>query len=264
MSNVIIAGGQNIGCKILDFISNKTEDKIVCVIARTDDEGGDEVFPSLMKKALQINVPLIKPKNVNAKDVIEYLKEFDADILISAMYNRIFKSDIISLFQNRHGIINIHYAPLPRYSGFWPEMWAIWNEERDFGITFHHIDEGIDTGNILYQKKIDISPQETRVSLYKKCDDAAFYLFSKYYKEFLNQEVRSNKQDERERTYYKRELPNGGILDLSWDKRKIERFIRATTFYPFVGAKIKIGENIYTIVGKDLEFFIPHFIRVEK
>ena len=201
MSNIIIAGGQNIGCKILDFITDKTEHEIVCVVARTDDKGEDEIFPSLIKKALQKNIPSINPKNVNDKDIVEYLKELNADILISAMYNRIFKTDIINIFQHRYGIVNIHYAPLPRYSGYWPEMWAIWNEERDFGITYHYIDEGIDTGKVLYQEKIEISPQETRVSLYKKCDDAAFDLFSKYYNKFLNQKVRSKKQDNRERTY---------------------------------------------------------------
>jgi len=47
--------------------------------------------------------------------------------------------------------VNSHYAPLPRYAGYWPELWAIWNDEKDFAVTIHYIDRGVDTGNIIAQ-----------------------------------------------------------------------------------------------------------------
>ena len=62
----------------------------------------------------------------------------------------------------------MHYSLLPRYSGFWPELWAILNEEKFFSVTIHFIEKNIDTGPINVQKFFNINELETRSSLYKK------------------------------------------------------------------------------------------------
>ena len=176
MSKILLAGGQNIGVAILRFLREQNY-SVVGIIARSDDTGQDGVFPSLKKLTTMLeydDIPVIFPDDVNAPRVLEFIEASGADVLISAMYNRIFKKGIIDYFEPKLGIINIHYAPLPRYCGFWPEMWAIWNQEKNFGITYHYVDRGIDTGKILYQRKIDITADETRPSLYHKCDRAAF------------------------------------------------------------------------------------------
>ena len=260
MSRIILAGGQNIGSKILDFLVNQADHQVVGVICRADDQGNDSVFPSLMKKALEYDIPVLKPIQVNQVRVVETIHRWAPDILISAAFNQIFRKEIINIFDNRLGIINIHYAPLPKYSGFWPEMWAIWNEDTEFGVTFHYINEGIDTGDIVYQELFAIEESETRKSLYEKCDFHSFKIFEKNYYSFLSEKQQSYKQNENDRIYLKKGLPNNGILDLSWEPKKIERFVRAVSFYPFIGAKIKIGKNIYSIVEKDLEFYKPYFI----
>lgn len=256
---IIIAGGQNIGVNIVEFLQ-KTEHEVVGIIARTDDIGEDSIFPSLLKKAFELNIPVIRPQNVNAPEVLTFVKNVEAECLISAMYNQIFKKDILEIFFDKLGAINIHYAPLPLYCGFWPEMRAIWNDEENFAITFHYINTGVDSGDILYQPKVNVTENETRQSLYEKCDDVAIQTFKANYQDFLTQKKIAISQNMNNKSYYKRELPHNGFIDLSWDKEKIERFIRATSFYPFVGAKLKIGNKIYSIVDKDLEFFKPHKI----
>jgi methionyl-tRNA formyltransferase len=261
VSKLIIAGGQNIGCAIFDFLQTQRTHQVVGIIARADDKGEDGMFPSLVKRARAAGVPIIQPEKSNTPEVLGFIRESGADFLLSAMYNLIFKTDIIGYFEPRLGIVNIHYAPLPRYCGYWPEMWAIWNEEKDFAISFHYINDGIDTGGILYQPKVEIADTDTRQSLYEKCDAIAFETFKAHYDEFLTARQATKSQNATEKTYYKRGLPHNGIIDPNWDYATITRFIRATSFYPFIGAKFQVGDKIYSIVDKDLEFFKPH--RVE-
>lgn len=260
MKKIILAGGQNIGVKILDYLVTKKDFKISAVICRTDDTGEDGIFPSLKKQAIKYNIPVLQPEKINHPACEQRIIDFQADILISAMYNQIFKINLIEYFNKKLGIINIHYAPLPKYSGFWPEMWAIWNKEEEFGLSYHYIDEGIDTGQILYQPHFPISSDETRQSLYEKCDYHAFNIFKEKCNDFLNQKQPAYQQDNTKRTYCKRALPNDGFIDLSWDQETIARFIRATSFYPFIGAKIKIANKTYSIVDKDLQFFKPNYV----
>jgi methionyl-tRNA formyltransferase len=258
VSKLIIAGGQNIGCAIFDFLQSQTTHQVVGIIARADDKGEDGMFPSLIKRARAAGVPVIQPEKINTPEVLEFIQKSNADFFLSAMYNLIFKADIISHFESRLGVVNIHYAPLPRYCGYWPEMWAIWNEEKDFAISFHYIDTGIDTGGIIYQPKVQIVDTDTRQSLYEKCDAIAFETFKANYDKLLTARQPAATQNPTEKTYYKRGLPNDGIIDPSWNYATITRFLRATSFYPFIGAKFKVGDKTYSVVDKDLEFFKPH------
>jgi methionyl-tRNA formyltransferase len=262
---IILAGGQNIGCGILRFLADN-DHQVSGIIARMDDTGNDGVFPSLIKLARELGIPVIQPADVNASEVYDFIFQREPRILLSAAYNKIFQQNIINFFEPspelgaQLGVINIHYGPLPRYGGWWPEMWAIFNDERDFALTFHYIDGGVDSGNIIYQPKVEIEREETRSSLYKKCDKIALQTFIEHHQKLLTARQPSTPQDVSRKSYYRRELPNNGVLNFGWDDDKIERFIRAVSFYPFVGAKIHIGGKIYSIVDKDLEFFKPHWI----
>lgn len=256
MTKIIIAGGQNLGPNILNWLLTESQFQIVGIILRTDDNGKDNTFPSLKKIALAHNIPIIAPRNVNTPDVLTFCKNSGATVLISAMYNQIFKAGIINYFnaKNNAGIINIHYAPLPRYCGFWPEMHAIWEQEKNFALTFHYINTGIDTGDVLYQPAVNIAANETRQSLYQKCDALALKTFQEHATKFLAQKQPATPQDITRKTYYKRNLPNDGILDLNWDADTQSRFLRATHFPPYLNAKINLNGQVYSLIPTDIPF----------
>ena len=153
------------------------------------------------------------------------------------------------------GIINIHYAPLPRYGGYWPEMWAIWNCETKFAVTMHYVEKGLDTGPIIDQKWFDIDPLESRHSLYQKSTRFCQQMLLENLDRILLGKVECTSQVESERSYFSKSLPNDGYLDLSWDAETQNRFLRAISFPGFPGPKIKIGSQTLTILCED----IPHF-----
>ena len=252
---IIIIGGHDQACNFIKYLNKNKKYKVVLCVARLDDNGVDDIFPSLIKTALDLNIPVIKPKNINDEDVISNARDLSPDIVISLQNNRILGNDWIGMTKNKLGIVNVHYAPLPKYGGYWPEMWAIWNKEKEFAVSMHYVNKGLDTGPIISQKWFRIGLNETRLSLYKKSDKACFKLLKENLDIIMSNKLKCKPQDSKSRTYYPKSLPNDGFLDLNWDADTQERFIRAIAFPGFPGPKIKVGKTIYTLLQSDLKFF---------
>lgn len=92
--------------------------------------------------------------SINAKASIEKLKSYDPDLLISIAGNQIFKKPLIELAPE--GCLNLHTALLPKYRGLMPSFWVLKNNETYTGVSVFFVDEGIDSGPILVQKKVEI------------------------------------------------------------------------------------------------------------
>jgi Methionyl-tRNA formyltransferase len=144
--NIIIVGGHEQACNMFELLLSSNDVEIQLCILRSDDKGDDDIFPSLQKKAKTHGIPTIQPKSLNNSLATKVVKRYKPDIILSLQNNMIFSDSWISMLDQKLGIVNIHYAPLPKYAGFWPEMWAIWNDERDFAVTMHYVNKGIDTG----------------------------------------------------------------------------------------------------------------------
>jgi methionyl-tRNA formyltransferase len=251
---IVIIGGHEQACAVFDLLIEKGMNIVLC-IARQDDKGIDLTFPSLLARAKLMGIPTLQPKKLNTSEVLSRIKEFDADIVLSLQNNMIIGEEWLKIFNEKLGIVNVHYAPLPKYGGYWPEMWAIWNGETHFAVTMHYAEKGLDSGPIIAQYSFDISPLETRESLYKKSTEVCFKMIRENLNLILSCKVDATIQDEKLRTYYPKGLPNDGFMELSWDSDKQSRFIRAISFPGFVGPKIKIGNQIYSILQEDIEFF---------
>jgi methionyl-tRNA formyltransferase len=101
------------------------------------------------------NIPLVRlEKTINHNSSIEKIKSFNPDLLISIAGNQIFKLPIIDLAPK--GCINLHTALLPKYRGLLPTFWVMKNKESETGVSIFFVDEGIDSGPILVQKKVTI------------------------------------------------------------------------------------------------------------
>lgn len=100
-------------------------------------------------------VPLINiTGSVNSEESLETLRALDADLFISITGNQIFKKPLLDI--PRFGTLNLHTALLPKYRGLMPSFWVLKNKEKQTGVSVFFVDEGIDSGPILVQKKINI------------------------------------------------------------------------------------------------------------
>lgn len=92
--------------------------------------------------------------SINSEASLQKLKSYDPDLLISIAGNQIFKKPLIELAPE--GCLNLHTALLPKYRGLMPSFWVLKNNESHTGVSVFFVDEGIDSGPILLQKKVEI------------------------------------------------------------------------------------------------------------
>ena len=115
-----------------------------------------KIFKNSIKNFLKTeNITQIKlSEPINNKSSLKLIKSFNPDLLVSILGNQIFKKDLISLAPK--GCINLHTALLPKYRGLMPTFWVLKNNEEYTGVSVFFVDEGIDSGPIILQKKIEI------------------------------------------------------------------------------------------------------------
>ena len=88
------------------------------------------------------------------------INKFKPDLLVSIQGNEIFKKPILDLAPN--GCINLHTALLPKYRGLMPTFWAIKNQEKETGVSVFFVDEGIDSGPIIVQRRVQLGKKSQR------------------------------------------------------------------------------------------------------
>jgi methionyl-tRNA formyltransferase len=162
----------------------KTVERII-----TDFINRDPYNPPLETLAVKNN-----DFDVNKETVI-------TDLLISAGYNK----RIVLPLKNKVFCINVHLSPLPRYAGFNPLYWAIKNDEKEWGITLHKIEEEFDTGPIISQITFPVSTGDTARSLYDKSLEKVSLLFSCLERLLYFQgNITTKPQDLTKRTFFKK------------------------------------------------------------
>jgi methionyl-tRNA formyltransferase len=110
---------------------------------------------SVAKVLIKNNIPLIQlDGSINSKSNRDTIKAFAPDLLVSIGGNQIFKKPLLELAT--YGCINLHTALLPKYRGLMPSFWVLKNNETHTGVSVFFVDEGIDSGPILVQKKVEI------------------------------------------------------------------------------------------------------------
>ncbi|MDH5694274.1 MAG: formyltransferase family protein [Gammaproteobacteria bacterium] len=107
-------------------------------------------------------------ESINSEKSLDKIKMYKPDLLVSIAGNQIFKRSLINLAPK--GCLNLHTSLLPKYRGLLPSFWVLKNEETYSGVSVFFVDEGIDSGEILVQKKFEIGDmsQEQLIRLSKR------------------------------------------------------------------------------------------------
>lgn len=144
--------------KAFEKINNNSNFEIKFIVPRSDTK--DETLLNYSKKN---NIDYFKLDNVNSKESLSVISKYNCDVLVSMSFNQIFRKEIIEL--TPLGIVNCHAGKLPFYRGRNILNWALINDEKEFGITVHFVDEGIDTGDIILQRTFPITDKDNYDSL---------------------------------------------------------------------------------------------------
>lgn len=123
------------------------------IVPRTDTK--DE---TLKNYAGKYGIDYLCPVKINSEEFYTAVGKYNCDLFVSMSFNQIFRKRIINF--PPLGTINCHAGKLPFYRGRNILNWALINDEKEFGITVHYVDEGIDTGDIILQKNFPINDSD--------------------------------------------------------------------------------------------------------
>jgi methionyl-tRNA formyltransferase len=140
--------------------------ELLAVFAQPDrpaGRGGALRAPATKVWAEPRGVPVLQPQKVRDGRLAAELAALRPDLLAVAAYGRILGPDLLTLAP--HGAINVHGSLLPRYRGAAPIQWAIAEGERETGVSIMQMDEGLDTGDVLLQRALEIRPDDTADTL---------------------------------------------------------------------------------------------------
>lgn len=253
--------------------------KFICVRFDTEDE-------TLLNYAKIYNIDYLKYPNINSNEFIEKVKKYACDLFVSMSFNQIFKTEIINL--PKYKTINCHAGKLPFYRGRNILNWALINDEINFGITVHYVDEGIDTGDIILQRDYPITDEDSYKTLLERAYVECAAILYNAIVLFKNGKADSKKQiDIHPVGFYCSQRKIGDeVLNWNQTSREVFNFVRSIS-YPgpmaraFInGVEMKINRVIQiknapsykcivgAILNKDSDWFLvktkDSFIKVVK
>lgn len=166
--NVIFMGTPDFAVPCLENLI-ESRHNVLAVFSQPDKPVGRKQIltaPPVKQCALKNNIPVFQPISLKSDDVINSIKDMNADVIIVVAYGKVLPADILTA--SKYGCINVHASLLPKYRGAAPIQWAVINGDKETGVTIMQMDEGLDTGDMLKVVKTDIGENETSEELFDR------------------------------------------------------------------------------------------------
>ncbi|MBQ4238306.1 MAG: methionyl-tRNA formyltransferase [Ruminococcus sp.] len=227
--------------------------EIAAVFSQPDKPRGRKMIltpPEVKACALKHGLTVYQPKSLRNDEAMELIKEIAPDCIVVAAYGKILPKAMLDL--PKYGCINVHGSLLPKYRGSAPIQWSVINGEKETGVTIMQMAEGVDTGDMLYQKAIPIGIDDTAESMFEKLSDLGGEMIVEALDLLEEGKLTPIKQDETLATHAP--MLNKEIAVIDWNKSALEvhNLVRGLYSWPIAqttlhGKKLKIYR---TAVGK--------------
>lgn len=227
---------------------------------------GLECFKLLLGSCTKLQIDIVgvgvspRGRDIRELATAEQLNVFEepqdipeCDIIISVQYHKILSSEQIA--KAKKLAVNLHMAPLPEYRGCNQFSFAILNGDARFGTTLHVMNEGVDSGDILFEERFSIASDIWVSELYKETVRKSIELFDRNLIGLIAGDYVARPQQELEEKrgtsiHYRDEIAPLKEIDLSWDREKIEKHIRATYMPGFeLPFSVVGGKKVYFSLG---------------
>ena len=222
--------------------------QVVAVYTQPDKPAGRgrSLIPSPLKRvAITRGLPVVQPASLKKAEAVEQLAGFHPDVIVVAAFGQILPQAVLDI--PRYGCINIHPSLLPRFRGASPVAAAILAGDEFTGVSIMLLDAGLDTGPVLAQSRIPVSPQDTTGSLARKLSQVGARLLHEVLASWFEAGITPQPQNEAEATYSGAIAKNDGEIDWHLPAEDIWRRVRA--FQPWPGCFTRWQGKQLKIIG---------------
>ena len=244
---VIFMGTPDFAKESLEAIYNAKHEILAVVTNQDKPKGrGMKMIPSPVKEfALEKKLKIFQPEKVkNNTEFINEIKEMNPDVICVVAYGKILPKEILEI--PKMGCINVHASLLPKYRGAAPIQWAILNGDKITGITTMYMDEGMDTGDMILKKEVEIDENETTGELWDRLSKIGGNLLVETLKQIQSGIAPRKKQDN---DFTIAPMLNKEMAKIDWNRKnatEIKNLVRGLN--PIMGAYSYLN-------GKKLKFW---------
>ena len=235
---IVFIGTGEIGVPTLRALLN-SEHEVVAVVTQSDKRVGREQRiepPPIKKEIAKTRIPILQPARIKDQQATEEIRDFAPDVVVVVAYGQILPRDVLEI--PRLACLNLHASLLPRWRGAAPIQAAIAAGDCETGITAMYMDEGLDTGDILSQRRVEILPNDTGGSLHDRLAQIAPEALLESLRLLSAGNAPRIAQDNARATYAPKLKREHGLIDWSESAEAIDRKIRA--YNPWPGAFMKV------------------------
>jgi methionyl-tRNA formyltransferase len=229
---VVVFGYHTIGYLCLQDLIQQGEE--VCAVVTHQDAPGEQIwFESVAALAHGAGIPVFDPPSPNTRQFTQQIRALQPDVILSFYYRRLLSRELLTI--PPLGGINLHGSLLPKYRGRAPVNWVLVHGEQQTGVTLHYMTEEADAGDIIAQRAVEITFEDTALTLFQKVAQAGHALFHDSFPLIKTGRAPRRPQDPGQASYYGRRTPEDGRLEWSKPALALYNLIRAVTI-PYPGA----------------------------
>ncbi len=244
---VALFGTPQFAVPVLEAMIRDPETEVAAVVTQCDRPVGRKAVmtpPPIKTAAQQYQIPVLQIEKINKEESLEQLRALSCDLFVTAAYGQILSQKLLDI--PPQGVVNVHASLLPAYRGASPIAWSILCGDRETGVTTMFTDAGMDTGDIILQRRIPIEDMDTTQTLTEKLSLLGADLLIETLHGITEKTVPRIPQDSQKATKTPILNKTHGRMDLSRTFRELDCQIRAMTPWPGTWT---------TLDGKTLKIF---------
>lgn len=247
---IVFMGTPEFAVPCLEALIEQKHD-IVAVVTQPDrakDRGKKMAPPAVKIRAEEAGIPVYQPERIKSGEFVETLRALKPDAMVVVAFGQLLSQEILDI--PPYGCINVHASLLPQYRGAAPINWCIINGEQKTGVTTMYMDKGLDTGDMIIKKELEISENETAGELH----DRLMLLGASVLSETMELIQKGNApripQDSNKATYAPIMDKRLGSIDWAKPAQDIRNLIRGT--YPWPGAYSIYNGKVFKIFAAEM------------
>jgi methionyl-tRNA formyltransferase len=207
---------------------------VVAVLTLAKEHAGFHTdYAGLSDVAIQHGTTVYRINNINDPENVKLIQSLSPDIIFVFGWSQLIAKSILDI--PPLGCIGSHPALLPQNRGRHPIVWALAEGLEESGLTFFYLDEGADSGDILWQRPFPITREDDARSLYEKIKGLASEAIAEFLPQLEQGIAPRVPQDHSQATYWRKRTGKDGEIDWAAPTVKIYNLIRALA-RPYVGA----------------------------